>query len=43
MTDLRLERGYLAYPGRERYSLGDGVTALPAADLLSKPTAILRL
>jgi hypothetical protein len=43
MTDLRLERGYLAYPGREQYSLGNGVTALPAADLLSKPTAILRL
>lgn len=37
MADLRLERGYLVYPGRERYSLGEGVTAVPAGDILARP------
>jgi hypothetical protein len=43
MADLRLDRGYLVFPGRERYSLGEGVTAIPAADLLSRPALVGRL
>ena len=30
MADLKLARGYVIYPGREPYSLGRGVTVLPA-------------
>jgi hypothetical protein len=43
METLRLPRGYLVYPGRERYSLGDGVTALPAGPLLARPQLVARL
>ncbi len=37
MSDLELPRGHVIYPGRERYSLGRGVTALPAESLLGPP------
>ena len=37
MRDLGLRRGYLIYPGRERYSLGHGVTALPAEPPFARP------
>lgn len=37
MADLGLRRGYVVYPGRQRYSLGRGVTALPAQRLLAPP------
>lgn len=40
MADLRIARGYLVYPGRERYSLGEGVTAVPASDLLANPARL---
>ena len=30
IRDLKLTRGYLVHSGRQRYSLGNGVTALPA-------------
>ena len=43
MTDLGLRRGYLVYPGREPYSLGHGVTALPAEALLVHPERVARL
>ncbi len=43
MADLKLPRGYVVYPGRERYSLGRGVTALPAGSLLSRPARLARL
>jgi predicted AAA+ superfamily ATPase len=43
MTDLGLRRGYLVYPGREPYSLGHGVTTLPAAPLLAHPERVARL
>jgi hypothetical protein len=43
MHDLRLTRGDVVYPGREAYSLGDGVTALPAASLLARPERVTRL
>jgi predicted AAA+ superfamily ATPase len=36
MTDLKLSRGYVVYPGRDRYSLGRGVTAVPARSLLGR-------
>ena len=37
MHDLGLKQGWLVYPGRERYSLGNGVTAVPATQALSPP------
>ncbi len=36
LVDLKLPRGYVVYPGRERYSLGRGVTAVPARSLLGR-------
>ena len=43
MGDLGLRRGYVVYAGRERYSLGQGVTALPAEELLAHPGRVTRL
>lgn len=43
MADLGLKRGYVVYPGRESYSLGQGVTALPAEVLLRRPDAVAQL
>jgi predicted AAA+ superfamily ATPase len=43
METLRAPRGYLVYPGRERYSLGGGVTAMPAGPLLARPESVARL
>jgi predicted AAA+ superfamily ATPase len=43
MADLKLSRGYVVFPGRERYSLGRGVTALPAETLLGHPARLSRL
>jgi predicted AAA+ superfamily ATPase len=43
MRDLGLRRGYLLYPGRQIYSLGEGVTALPAEKILTRPQDIAQL
>lgn len=43
LADLKLKRGYVLYPGHERYSLGDGVEALPVEAALAKPADLLRL
>ncbi len=43
MADLKLSRGYVVYPGRERYSLGRGVVALPAGSLLARPLRLAGL
>ena len=43
MSALELRRGYLVYPGAEPYSLGRGVTALPAEQLLARPERVARL
>lgn len=43
MADLGLARGYVIYPGRTAYSLGQNVTALPAEHLLDDPKGILKL
>ena len=43
LRDLRLPRGYLLYPGGERYSLGEGITALPVDQLLARPRDVARL
>ncbi|MBI3450161.1 MAG: ATP-binding protein [Acidobacteria bacterium] len=43
MRDLDLQRGYVVYRGGERYSLGEGVLALPADELLRRPGSLLRL
>ena len=43
LRDLDLPRGYVLYPGVERYSLGDGVFVLPAAPTLARPQDLARL
>jgi predicted AAA+ superfamily ATPase len=43
MTHLGLPRGYLIHPGREQYSLGQHITALPADRLLADPDALAKL
>jgi predicted AAA+ superfamily ATPase len=43
LRDLGLSRGYVLYPGRERYSLGEGVVALPAESTLARPGELARL
>lgn len=43
IQDLQLPRGYVIYPGRETYSLGRHVMAIPATDLLSDPERIAAL
>jgi hypothetical protein len=35
MRDLGLKRSWLVYPGRESYSLGEGITTVPAGLALS--------
>jgi predicted AAA+ superfamily ATPase len=40
MHDLGLKRSWLIYPGRESYSLGGGITAVPAEQVLSPPDSI---
>ncbi len=37
MQDLQLTKGYVIYPGRETFSLGRHVTAIPATELLGSP------
>jgi hypothetical protein len=43
MADLGLSRGYVIHAGREQYSLGHHVTALPADTFLAEPEALMRL
>jgi uncharacterized protein len=43
MADLGLSRGFVVYPGRERYSLGGGVMAVPAEQLLAGTGELARL
>jgi uncharacterized protein len=41
MQDLHLSRGFLVHSGRESYSLGDGITAVSAEQILSRPRIVL--
>jgi predicted AAA+ superfamily ATPase len=43
LRDLGLPRGYVLYPGRERYSMGGGVYALPAEATLARVRDLSRL
>ncbi len=46
MQDLNLNRGYVVYPGRLDYSLGQGIRVLPAQELLAwsaSPHQLMRL
>lgn len=36
MSDLKASSGFVVYPGKESYSLGDGVIAIPISELLEK-------
>jgi hypothetical protein len=42
MQQLNLKRGYLIHSGRQNYSLGNGVTALSAEEMLSHPQTLVR-
>ena len=42
MRDLHLSHGYLVHSGRQDYSLGNGITALPAEQMLSHPEILWR-
>ena len=42
MQQLNLKHGYLIHSGRENYSLGRGVTALAAQEILSHPQVLMR-
>lgn len=33
MSDLRLDALYVVYPGQHRYSLGEGVDAIPLSEI----------
>jgi uncharacterized protein len=41
MKDLSIKKGFLCYPGSERYSLGHGIEAIPATELLGAPEKII--
>ena len=43
MEDLGLSRGYVIHAGREQYSLGQHVTAIPAEQLLAQPEELVKL
>ena len=43
MQDLKISKGYVVYPGRETYSLGNHVTAIPAVELLGDPQRVAEL
>ena len=34
MSDLKIQKGYVIYPGDEAYSLGTGISTVPAAQIL---------
>ena len=42
LQQLNLTQGYLIHSGRENYSLGNGITALSAEQILSRPQTLLR-
>ncbi len=43
MHDLNLGHGYLIYPGKGSYSLGEGVTVVSAEEVLSTPRELTKL
>jgi uncharacterized protein len=43
MADLGIRKGYVVYPGKEDYSLGNGIEALAAEGLLAKPKRLTTL
>jgi predicted AAA+ superfamily ATPase len=43
MNDLKISRGYIIYPGEQSYSLGNGIWAVSASQLLLEPQSILHL
>ena len=43
MADLHLPHGYVVHAGRQRYSLGQGVTAIPAEAVLAMTSQVRRL
>ena len=43
MKDLKLNSGYVLYPGGEDYSIGQGITVLSTEKLLAQPQRLLKL
>ncbi len=43
MKDLKLDSGYVLYPGGEDYSIGQGITVLSTKKLLAQPEQLIKL
>ena len=43
MKDLKLDNGYVLYPGEEDYSIGQGITVLSTEKLLAQPQRLIKL
>jgi len=41
MKDLQLNNGFVLYPGKKSYSLGEGIMVLPAEEVLVNPEILL--
>ncbi len=40
MNDLKIQKGYIVYPGNNEYSLGKGITVLPLEKVLNNPEVL---
>ncbi len=43
MTDLKIDKGYVVYPGEETYSLKDNITVIPVKKVLKEEALLLNL
>lgn len=43
MKDLKLNRGYVLYPGEEEYSIGEGITVVSTEKLIAQPERLIKL
>ena len=43
MKDLKLNRGYVLYPGEEEYSIGEGITVVSTERLIAQPERLIKL
>lgn len=43
IKDLKLNRGYVLYPGEEEYSIGEGITVVSTEKLIAQPERLIKL
>ncbi|MBI5097560.1 MAG: ATP-binding protein [Nitrospirae bacterium] len=43
MKDLKLNRGYVLYPGEEEYSIGEGIAVVSTEKLIAQPERLIKL